>query len=103
MQVVYILCNDCDVIVAFHFSQQLVPPVRLRLYQLLAQAVVEVRDQFRVFLPAFGSSHLFDGILLPQSARIAKSAESTLRTHASSCQYDQFLHSHSLIDEYAQS
>lgn len=92
VKVVDILRHHRYVEMLFELGQQFVSPVGPRRYELFAQAVVKIGDQIRVGLPAFGGGYLFNGILFPKSAGIAKGAESAFGTHAGTCKYYEFLH-----------
>ena len=92
VQVVHILRDNGHMEIFFQFRQQFVPPVRFHLQQLFASFVIEIDDQFRIRRISFRGSHLFHRILIPQSSCIAERTDTTLRTHARTCQYNQIFH-----------
>ena len=92
MQVVDVLCHHAYLKALLELRYEAVSGVGLRLYQLPAQVVVEVRNKGRVGLPALGGGYFFNRVLLPQSARVAEGAEAAFGAHAGAGEEYDFFH-----------
>ena len=97
VQIIYILGDNRHIEILFQLRQQFMSAIRLHFQQLFPSFIIEVNHQCRITLVSFGSSYLLHRIFIPQTARIAKCTDSTLGTHARTCQYYQILHNRSSL------
>ncbi len=91
MQVVDILSDYVGVIPLLKVDQTEMSGIRLGIYKFTATLIVEFMHKLGVAGKAVGTRHLHYGILVPKSATVAKSSNSTLGAHACTCRYNQFL------------
>ena len=87
VEVVDVLGDDADVVVALEVGESVVAGVGRGLVELFAAGVVEIVHQAGVTLPGFGGAHVLDAVFLPEAVAVAEGADAALGAHARTCQY----------------
>ena len=91
VQVIYILCDDGDIVPLFQFGQKMMSLIGYGMQQLFSTLIIEVQYDFWIFIKGSSTCYLHRIILLPQPIIISECGQSALCTNASSSKYNYLL------------